>query len=78
MTLTETKQRMEQEAKRKGWKLIANRPVSDHPADSYLMYAVIQNDKGEFVSYLFNGHTGFVLGHYYTNEADAMADYLQR
>lgn len=56
------------EAYQKGWKVLAILPYP-HPEDSYMVKCVIENQKNEFVSYIYN--RGFNLGYYFDNPIDA-------
>lgn len=66
------------EAYKKGWRVLAIRDLP-HENDSYLMYCVVENNKSEFVSYLFNASfPSFQSGHYFENMLDAIHDMNKR
>lgn len=63
----------------KGWKGLDFKMVSNHPDDWYLAIALIENHKGEYVTYLFNAErAGFNCGYYYRDLEDAQANFRER
>ncbi len=59
--------------------IIASKPYSSHPDDSYLTVVLHRNFKGEYVTHIHNSYdNGFHSGHYFDNLKDAMADFHKR
>ena len=59
--------------------IIASKPYSTHPDDSYLSIVVRENHKGEYVTHMYNSiDKGYHLGHYFETLEDAMTDFKKR
>jgi hypothetical protein len=70
---------IEDVASSKGWKLFMYKSVSDNPDDANLAYCLVENQKNEFVTYLFNKEfKGFYQGHYFKDLKVAIEDYNKR
>ena len=61
-------------------KFLARKPYSSHPDDRYLSVTLRINEKGEYVTHLFNSSDGgYSLGHYHGGDfTAALADFNQR
>jgi hypothetical protein len=67
---------------RKGWEWQMSRMLTEHPDDWYLVIVLVKNEKGEYVTYLYNSTIGeygsFNHGHYFTNFKLAEDDFYRR